>query len=342
MRYHKKHKKHFSVLIFQVWMESLSCDHECHWRQASIMTEDQCNQVFLNGGPFFHLHTKPLEMDILFRSQENLDRALFFIALAVYYSGCRLLAFAIMNNHLHFILEGPLYCCQEFYEDFQRRLGVYLGRTGRANLAAQCEPGFTPISNLRQLRDEVAYVIRNPFVDREDVNLFAYRWCSGYLYFNDLMDTLFASAEPACKLSVTKRREYKCERNPEVDSRILMLNGITLPNSFVDFRRTESFFTSPRQFIHWVLKNVEGQVAIAKRMGETLALNDIELWSVSKRLVKQWGGTEDIKQLPPDTLTRVLKTLKYEYGASNAQIARCLRYPRSYIDELFPLSARGQ
>lgn len=144
----------------------------------------RCEQLFLEGGPFYHLHTKHIEDDLLFRTEEEMDQALSIIAVAVFFAGCKVLAFAIMNNHLHFILEGTEQMCREFYSYIQKKLAVVLGRSGRGYLAQMSTPSLVPINNLRQLRDEIVYVIRNPFVDRMNVNMHAYKWCSGYLYFN--------------------------------------------------------------------------------------------------------------------------------------------------------------
>ena len=40
-----------------------------------------------------------------------------------------------------------------------------------------------------QFQNELAYIVRNPFVAMKDVNPLAYPWCSGYLYFNAKEET---------------------------------------------------------------------------------------------------------------------------------------------------------
>ena len=93
-----------------------------------------CERLFLEGEGFFHLCTKPIEIDILFRSPEELNEALNMVAMAVFAANCRLLAFAIMSNHLHFVIEGSRSSCEAFFGHFHLLLSKFLSRTGRFDL----------------------------------------------------------------------------------------------------------------------------------------------------------------------------------------------------------------
>ena len=300
---------------------------------------NRCEQLFFEGGEYYHLCTKPIEDELLFRTEEELNEMLNFIALATYGGRCTLLAFSIMENHLHFILEGAREDCAAFYDDLQNRL-LKLHRTdGRARVVMAATPQLIPISSLKQLRDEIVYVIRNPFVDRQNVNLFSYKWCSGYLYFNGLLD-LMPKGESAAAMTLTQRRAFKHERDGEIDPRIRVLNGAALPSSFTDYRRVESLFENAREFVYWTLKNVESQLEIAKRHGEQLFLDDKELWSVIFRLCRDTYHVEGPKVLSNENKMRLAKTLKWDYNAGNAQIARCMNLPIRVVNDLFPLSAK--
>ena len=302
-------------------------------------TRYRCERLFAEGGPFYHLFTSALKEDLLFRNEEEMDLALNLISLAVYETDVSLLAFAVMNNHLHFVLEAPENRCLVFYSNFQQRLAKIYSRQRRAAQVWAVEPSLTPINDLTQLRDEIAYVIRNPFVATDSVNLFSYRWCSGYLYFNGMRD-LQRQGIPASELTQKERRAFKHERDDQMNPRIRVLNGVALPSSFTDYERTMSFFDSSRQFIHWVLKNVESQVAIAKRMGEPIMLNDTELWSVVFRLCRDTYHADSPKELSNESRVKLIRALKFDYNASNPQIARCTGLSPAAIDQMFPLSAR--
>jgi hypothetical protein len=300
---------------------------------------DTCERLFQDGGPFYHVCTKGAETDIYFRNEEEMNLALNVIALAVFATGCRLLAFAVMSNHFHFVIEGPVEVCVSFFEEFKSRLCKVLPSASAREEARKCTVSYIRIEDLAQLRAEIAYVIRNPFVANRNVNMFSYPWCSGYLCFNGTR-SLMREGEQLCKKSIDYRRSFMRSRSAEVNPEIVLLDGVAMPSCFVDYRRTESFFEDARDFQHCLLKNVESQVVIAKRIGETVSLDDYELRSVMFQKCNTDYRVSSPKELNNADFVMLAKTLKYEYGASNAQLARILNKPSYLIDQIFPLSAK--
>ena len=136
---------------------------------------------FNEAGTMFHLSTEPIEDAVVFATEAEFITANNLIALAISCSNCIILAMAIMSNHLHFVLEGTREDCLAFFEDLRFRLQKVFVRGGKGGIIARMNPGLVPINDLSQLQDEIAYVIRNPFVTRTDVNLLGYKWCSGFL-----------------------------------------------------------------------------------------------------------------------------------------------------------------
>lgn len=292
---------------------------------------------FSNSGPFYHLCTEPIEDDVLFRTRGDYVLINNIIAIAVFLADIRLLAYAIMENHLHFILEGRRSDCTVFYEAVHKMLMNYYTRHGRAASFAKMKPKFIDITNLDQLLTEIVYVIRNPFVVRSDVNLLAYPWTSGYLYFNPLLDT---GGEPGSTLSGRLLRTFIHSRTlTEIDERIRIRDGKANPASFVDYKRVEAFFGSAREFQMQAYKNVEAQVETAKRLGEKPQMNDQEMLAVAFKLCRTLFAVNQMRELSSEQKKRLAKTLKDEFGGSNKQIARCTGLPLQDVNVLFPLAA---
>ena len=293
---------------------------------------------FSEAKPFHHLHTTPIEDDVLFADEKDFILVNNMIAISALRAGCKILAFAIMSNHLHFIIEGSQAECMAFFEDLYAQLYRLFRRYGKGDLVKRMHPGLTPITSLKQLRDEIAYVIRNPFVVRYDVNPFSFRWCSGFLYFNPMLDKGGVSA---ATLKGRALREFTRSRLlDEIDSRILVKDGVANPASFVDYERAMEFFDNARQFVMWVLKNVEGQVETALKYGERPNLNDEEMLSITFKICKSVFLTNSPKDLPLEKKKQLALKLKNEYYGSNSQVARCANLPISVVDTMFPLSSR--
>ena len=91
-------------------------------------------QLFRESGPFYHLSTKPLENGVIFECEEEKKVAINLIAILAKETHVEILAFAIMSNHLHFIIQGELVDGIEFFRRLKKRLSNYLARRGRAGV----------------------------------------------------------------------------------------------------------------------------------------------------------------------------------------------------------------
>ena len=135
-------------------------------RQIEWMQE----QLFRESSPFYHLSTKPLENGVIFQNDEDRKVAINLIALMTKETHVEILAFAIMSNHFHFIIKGELANGIEFFRRLKKRLSNFFARRGRSGVMdlVDVDPDTPAISTLTQFRNEIAYVIRNPYVARTD------------------------------------------------------------------------------------------------------------------------------------------------------------------------------
>ena len=303
-------------------------------------SETAAGRAFRESPPIFHLYTKPLETGSLFYSEQERVIPLNYMAIAAYQSQCTLLAFAIMTNHFHFILMGEYAQVIDFYDRFLQMLKTYFSHHGRRIERGGLEPGITSIDNLKQIRNEIAYVIRNSFVVNPDVNVFADPWSSGFLYFNPMLEL---GGTPASALKGRALREFtKSRGGMEVDPRIHIRDGVAQAWSFVDYRKVEAFYDNARLFVNSVLKNVEAQVETALRYGENPSLSDEEMWPLVFRLCHEKFQAEKPFNLEGTDKKKLVILLKNRYHSSNKQLARLTGVPLKEVDAMFPLAGMAQ
>lgn len=290
-----------------------------------------------SGGPMYHVCTLPLESDVLFVTAQDYAAVLIFIAIAAWRSGVSVLAYAIMSNHIHVIIAGeyPL----EFFRILKDKLLRYLSKQGRANILAGWDCGNPiPITSDYQLRTEIAYVIRNPYVVRKDVNPLSYYWCSGFLYFNPFLKYL--PGVPAGSLSLRKRRDLSHSRDGELPPWLTFVGDVVNPASFVDIQAVESRYGSARAFTVAVFRSVEQQIETADRLGEKPVLPDEEVIQIAYRMAKEEFGSIKYNDLSTDQRIVLAKRLKYECHSSNGQIARVAKLSQWKVDSVFPMAAK--
>lgn len=307
-------------------------------RQIEWMQE----RLFQESGPFYHLCTEPLEDGLIFEDDEERKVAINLIATTAKEFHIDILAYALMSNHFHFIVQGELMDGLAFFDRLRKRLSNFLSRRGRTGVLDQVrvDPDTPPIESLTQLRNEIAYVIRNPYVVRVDVNPLAYPWCSGFLYFNPFLHDL-PSKKPE-ELTYKEKREITRSPNPELDPSFRIRNGMIAPESFVNYRLVEQLFPHARKFTWWVFKNVEAQCEVAKHRGERPNLNDDELFLTAQQISKSQFGYDSVKELPMQQREQLAIILKNKWGATNGQAARIAKLEQRVVDALFPLSAKLQ
>jgi REP element-mobilizing transposase RayT len=305
-------------------------------RQIEWMQE----QLFRESGPFYHLSTKPLEDGLIFECNEERRIAFNLMAVTAKEFHIDILAFALMSNHFHFIVRGELVDGLAFFHRLKKRLSNYFARRGRPGIlnAVNVDPDTPAISSLTQFRNEIAYVIRNPYVARTDVNPFAYPWCSGFLYFNPLLGSL--SSKSVNELSYKEKRSMTRMTNPILDSQFRIREGMIAAESFVNYKLVEQLFPSARKFTWWVLKNVEAQTETSVRMGEKPNLNDDELFITAQQLSRSEYGRDSVKELSLQQRKELGILLKNKWGASNGQVARIAQLDPRTVDEMFPLTAK--
>lgn len=294
--------------------------------------------AFMRMPSSFHLYTKPLESDIYFNADNERILAVNYIAISVMETGCKLLAYAIMSNHFHFILSGPKDMCISFYERFKQLMDNYFAHHNRGHLMSSVTCGITSIENLKQMQTEIAYVVRNAFVVRPEVNVFADPWSTAYLYFNPFLSKEGVSAST---LKGRALRTFTCSRIMEkVDPRIYVKDGMAQPWSFVDYELVMSLYDNARQFVHSILKNVEALIEVALKYGEDPAVNDDELRPIVISMSKKEFGEDLLFNLTAGQKKELAVKVKNRYHSSNKQLARIICLKQAEVDALFPLAAK--
>lgn len=303
-----------------------------------LQTEKKCELRFLSHGPFFHIHTTPLTSDVFYHDDEDKILAMNRIALDSARHPIRILAFTLMSNHFHFIVEGKSDASLAFFDDLKEALRRSLCRKGRLGLFKSVQASATPITSLKQLRDEIVYVLRNPYVVRNDVNPLGYKWSSGYLYYNDLLP--FLARIPVSKLTIDQKRRISRSRDYDFPEHLFLMEDHISPASYINPSDVEQYFTGARQFTLWVYKNIEAQVEVSARYNEAPNLNDDEVLRVTLQLCQRQFGTKRPSDLSESDKKQLAIQLKNDYHVSNGQLARFTTLDRATISSLFPLAER--
>ena len=134
---------------------------------------------------FYHFCTNGLLKNLLFVSDQDYIYAMNAIAFSkLKYPSVNILAFCIMNNHVHFIFDCEENEGRNFMIYYKRRIGMYLHDLypNERNLIG-ADVACKKMSDPDYIVKAIAYVLRNPLSAGIKLVPNEYRWSSACLYF---------------------------------------------------------------------------------------------------------------------------------------------------------------
>lgn len=297
--------------------------------------EAECERFFEEMGPFWHVYTDGTKMENVFCQDEDMKMAM--IALAVeekLQTEVMLVAFEIMQNHVHLIMAGNRDGCLNFFKKYKQRLMRMFPPSLRYIDWTRFESSIIQIDSLKSLRNEIIYAHRNAFVANPEFTPCNYPWGSGWAYFNTMLSHL--SVTPLSEFGVLKQREMvKCRDVSHLGS-IKFMGSVPFIPSFCRIDIGERMFRDPRCYFYALTRNAETLSQIAMRMKDEIFLTDDEMYSVAVQYSQSMFSVAKLNLLPPGQKIELAKELRLRFKATQQQLRRILRLDMKVISELFP------
>ncbi len=302
--------------------------------------ESDCEYRFKRNAPFWHICTPGENQTIIFQSNEDYHYGITALGLAkAKFHDVEIYTYALMSNHLHLILSGTKEQCIQFIQYYKRLLMIYFSRTKQLrNLASFDEAQCIAITDLRMLRNEIAYVNRNGFVEYVCPTPFAYEWGCGRYYFTipQPVNREFNTLTIREKRAILHKSDVTLPDNYTVDEKYLD------PRSFCNFHKGELYYNPEQQYFIMLSRNFEAFSAIAERLGDQNFLTDNEIYPAACMISNSEFGVKTPSLLPSEDKIKLVRILHDKYHASNKQIARVVSIPVATINQLYPLAANGK
>ena len=305
----------------------------CGARNIDIMRsfgekERSCEITFQKCLPCWHTYTSGKETPVIFANDNDMALVMNIIAQAAYlFTGkAVIIAFAVMNNHLHFVLSGDGHWVNEMMSFILKRIRRVFGQNRTFPYASK------PIEDINSMRNHIAYVHRNGYVANHNYTPFSYPWGSGAYYFMpERTGTPFSRITSIYNRSMFRSRDVKLPPDWQV------LDGHVAPPSFCDMAMGMAMFRDAHHYFASVSKNVEACSEIAVELDDGEFLTDQELFAQLLKIVREKYCLVSTKDLTGAQRLDLARTLHYDYRSSNGQIRRILGLSQYEVDNLFPM-----
>ena len=286
---------------------------------------------------YFHICTDGRAISWMFQDEIDFIAGVNRIGICAFKIGIKVVAYVLMDNHVHFVLYGSLERCRDYINLYKRLTGTWiLTRYGLSNYLKQLPTDIIRIESEESLLNTIAYLDRNPLMAGYPYMHGEYPWGSSKYLFKDQAHgsaSLQENWKPISILPIRKQRSILHTRVILPGNWKINDSGMIHPLSFLDISRTESYYKSPMRYSYFLAKKLEGIVEQELEGAQKKFIPDRELRTIVLQMIKESYGTCDINSLGVTERLSLAKTLKHKYASTPKQISRMLHLELTTVNK---------
>lgn len=284
---------------------------------------------------FYHLFSDGFRTDALFQDNIAFVAGMNIIALSYLSSKVKILAFILMDNHVHFILYGTAEDCIHFKDKFIHKFAMWHYNHNNGRYMNALEFDIKELADERYLLNSIAYVLRNGIAAGFAYCPDDYRWSSAGLYFRspEMLESLSSKCVTVSELSVRERRRIMHSHTDIPSDWKVTPEGFIWPGSYVDYKLVENLYRTPRSFTFFMGQSKEEDINKSLGMIGNVTIPDMELRAKAIELSMEMFKTTYIRKLTVPNRLSLAKELRRIYKCSAKQIARIVHLEQMYVKE---------
>lgn len=272
---------------------------------------------------YYHICTDGNAISWMFQDDEDFIAGINRIALCILKNYVEVIAFILMDNHVHFVLYGTALQCKKFINSYKMLTGKWIhNKYGLKDYLRLLPTEMISISDEETLLNTLAYIDRNSIVAGYRYMPSQYPWGSARYMFRDKEHEYQQESKPLAQFPLSKQRTLLKTRTKvpgewHVDSR-----GMISPHSFMDLSKIEHIFRTSTRYSYFLAKKLEGHVEMQLAKSRKVFIPDKELRQIVRKIAHDTFRTEDVRTLDVKSRLAIAKRLRYDYASTLKQISR--------------------
>lgn len=247
--------------------------------------------------------TDHLEDRLWFREDADFKVGMNYAALVSAQSNVRILAFILMSNHVHFVLEGTEEDARSFISEYKRRYSKYY--QGKYGVREFLRGNGVDIRLLElegeSLERAIAYVQMNCVAANICMHPSLYPWGTG------------RKAMPP--------KEFRLTEEGYID-----------PSSYVNVPFVERLFRTPSRFNYFLQNSSKAKIRLEENA--LPSFRDQSILTAMPDLCRSLFRKSNVQELSRDQLGELLKQLRFRFSADVAQLSRIMEIPYEEVARL--------
>lgn len=266
----------------------------------------------------------------MFKDKSDYIAGINRIAICHLRSNAKIIAFVLMDNHIHFVLYGTILQCEKFITLYKQLTGTWIHvKYNLTGFLKQLPTKILHLNSEERILNTIAYIDRNPVVAGYKHMPTEYPWGSAQYMFKG---SKAENTRTLASLSCRDKRIILGTRFILPDTWQINDQGMICPTSFMDISALESHFKTPVKYSYFLAKKLEGIVNQELEFSQKTFIPDIELRKIIKEIIQQDYGKENISELDFNKRLSVARKLRYKYAATIKQIARMVQLKKDALE----------
>ena len=284
---------------------------------------------------YFHICTEGRKLSWMFQDDDDFIAGINRIGLCYLKTGVIVMAYVLMDNHVHFVLYGTMLQCKQFINTYKRLTGIWiLNKYGIRDYLRLLPTEIIRIESEESLLNTIAYLDRNPLMAGYKYMHGEYPWGSSRYAFKDI-STLTLSKDGFKPISTLSRRRQRELLNSKVlfpDEWLINESGMIHPLSFLNINKLEACYKSPLRYSYFLAKKLEGIVEQELEHSRKLFIPDKDLRPIVAEIVRSNFGNKTLQQLDVNERLFIAKKLRHNYASTIKQISRMIHLEPSVLE----------
>ena len=240
-----------------------------------------------------------------------------------------------MDNHVHFILYGKREDVLKWMALYHRLTMTWQKKHRDGNPVTETwEYDAWRISDNQDLKEKIAYVLRNPMAAGQAVVPTNYRWSSAGLVYAAGPGVI---GKPIQEMSSFEFRKVFETRIELPGDWMLMPDGLIWPGCYTQYQEVERLFGQPSSFLFSLNQRVEAKVNL--EMAEhSVSLPDYDITRMAQKAASEQYGSPEIETLDMSQRIVLCGLLVKRPGVNLKQLARIFKIHPNELRRIFGLS----
>lgn len=285
----------------------------------------------------WHFSTDGASVEMMFYDDIDFKDGMNRIYVVVQSYKVVILAFALMNTHVHFVLYGRYEECNRFIHEYLRRTSAAIERRHhKAKALADIRISPQPVNDDLYLKRSICYDCRNAPVAGLPYPFYDYPWSSAPMYFrrtgswaNQGFTNVHDTSDNIHKL----RHILKTQQVP-VKKPILFIGDLVFPAEYVAVEIVERIFKTHKAFFYFMCHTKEDDIESRGGDISRLSIPIQEMRQNRDIVARQMFGTSQIRDLDTTQRLRLARTLRSKYNCSVKQVARVCSLVAAEVEKM--------